>query len=190
MDAITLLRHDHEEVLAMFEELESGASRAAAASGADLTARKDLVTKLIMEESRHEAVEEQHFWPAVRRAVPDGDRLADNAVKQETTAKQVLADLEGTDPHEPEFENLLTRFITDARKHIDYEQDVVWPALRASMSHDDLEELGRKMEQAKKMAPTRPHPHTPPDAAVLKTVGPAVAAADKVRDAVTGRGKD
>jgi hemerythrin-like domain-containing protein len=189
MDAITLLSRDHEEVLAMFEELESGANMAAMASGADRTLRKELVTRLVIEQSRHEAVEEQYFWPAVRRVAPDGDRLADKALEQESKAKQVLDKLDKTDPHDPLFENLLTQFITDARKHIDYEQDKVWPALVAAIDRDELDELGEKMERAKKMAPTRPHPHTPANAAVLKTVGPAVAAVDKIRDAATGRGR-
>ena len=36
---------------------------------------------------------------------------------------------------------------------------------------------------------TRPHPHAPASPGVLKAAGPAVAAAaDKARDAVTGRG--
>jgi hypothetical protein len=50
-----------------------------------------------------------------------------------------------------------------------------------------LEELGRKMAGARKVAPTRPHPHTPATPAVLKTVGVAAAAADLIRDAATHR---
>jgi hypothetical protein len=42
---------------------------------------------------------------------------------------------------------------------------------------------------AKEIAPTRPHPHIPPQPGVLKTAGPAVAAADKVRDELSGRGE-
>jgi hypothetical protein len=34
------------------------------------------------------------------------------------------------------------------------------------------------------------HPHTPPSPGVLKAAGPAVAVADKARDAMTGRGSD
>ena len=43
-------------------------------------------------------------------------------------------------------------------------------------------------DEGKKTAPTRPHPHTPPSPGALKTAGPIAAAADKARDAVTGRG--
>jgi hypothetical protein len=54
----------------------------------------------------------------------------------------------------------------------------------------ELEQIGKKMAIAKKAAPTRPHPHTPPKPGVLKTAGVAAAAVDKMRDAATGRGKD
>ena len=57
------------------------------------------------------------------------------------------------------------------------------------MARSELDELGEKMATAKKVAPSRPHPHTRPKPGVLKTTGVAAAAVDKMRDAVTGRGK-
>ena len=53
------------------------------------------------------------------------------------------------------------------------------------LAADEATELGRKITESKKTAPTWPHPHTPASPGVLKTAGPA--AADKARDAVTGR---
>jgi len=50
---------------------------------------------------------------------------------------------------------------------------------------DVFEVLGIDHLQVRQM-----HPHTPANPAVLKTAGPAVAAADKLRDAVTGRGEE
>ena len=57
------------------------------------------------------------------------------------------------------------------------------------MDQKELFELGEKLERAKKMAPTRPHPHTPSSATVQKTMGTAAAAVDHLRDAVTGRSR-
>jgi hypothetical protein len=64
------------------------------------------------------------------------------------------------------------------REHIAYEETSVWPELRKALSAEEADDLG-----------TRPHPHTPPKPGLLKTAGRAIAAADRVRDAVTGRGK-
>jgi hypothetical protein len=65
----------------------------------------------------------------------------------------------------------------------------VWPGLRAVMTETEAFDLGESLEQGKKTAPTRPHPHTPPSPGVQKTAGPAAAAADRARDAATGRGR-
>ena len=50
-----------------------------------------------------------------------------------------------------------------AREHIRYEEDAVWPALSDVLSAAQAEDLGKNITEAKKIAPTRPHPHTPPD---------------------------
>ena len=57
------------------------------------------------------------------------------------------------------------------------------------LSAEQADDLGRKLEQGKNTAPTRPHPHTPASPGLLKAAGPAVAAADRLRDAATGRDK-
>jgi hypothetical protein len=147
-----------------------------------------MVTNLVIAESQHEAIEEQFFWPAVRRALDDGDDLADRAIAQEHDGKQLLQQVEHGNPGEPEYHQALEAFIAAGRAHIAYEQDVVWPLLRKAMDAKELEQLGEKLASAKKVAPTRPHPDTSSDPLVQKTVGLAGATMDHVRDAVTGRG--
>ncbi|GAA0244311.1 hypothetical protein GCM10009527_046300 [Actinomadura nitritigenes] len=191
-DVFTVLAKDHTEVKQMFTELEAGSANASEASvrGEDGRRRRgEMVRRLIIEESKHEAVEEEYFWPAVRELVEDGDRLADHAIEQEQTAKRELDELRRLDAGDRRFEELLANHITDAREHIAYEEMTVWPALRRVITDERAERLGGKLEQAKKTAPTRPHPHTPPKPGVLKTAGPAVAAADRLRDKISGRGR-
>ena len=189
-DVFTVLAKDHEEVTGMLAELEKGPTMATGASEEQLMLRKKMAQELVIEESRHEALEEMFFWPAVREHLPDGDRLADEATSQEQEGKQVLHDLDKLEAGEAEFERLLGTFIKAGREHIAFEETRVWPAFRATLSAEKAEELGTKIAEGKKSAPTRPHPHTPPSPGVLKTAGPAAAAADKARDAVTGRGRD
>jgi hemerythrin-like domain-containing protein len=182
-----ILRADHRELEQMLAGLEVPA-QANRAAPIRPEARKQLTQKLIMESSKHETAEEQYFWPAVRNRVPHGDRLADHAIDQETQAKQVLTRLESLSPGQAEYEELLSAYIPAAREHIGYEEDVAWPALQEVLTAAEAEALGKDIAIAKEIAPTRPHPHIPPEPAVLKTAGPAVAAADKVRDELSGRG--
>lgn len=187
--AFDVLASDHEQVKKLLSHFEASP----AASGINdslLAAHKKMAETLVIEESKHEAVEEMYFWPAVRKLLPDGDKLADQAISQEQEAKEVLTKLDKLDADDPEFTRLVTEFIRAAREHIAFEETQVWPALRAVMTETESADLGDKLAEAKKTAPTRPHPHTPPSPGVLKAAGPAAAAADRARDAATGRGQD
>ena len=189
-DAFEILAHDHAEVKQMLTQLELGAVRQGGADAEQLTQRKKLAEQLIIEAARHEAVEEMYFWPAVREHLRNGDELADTAIGQEDEGKEVLDKLGKLDAGDPEFEKLLAEFTRAGREHIDYEETRVWPQLRAALSAEQSQEIGRKLAAAKKTAPTRPHPHTPSSPGMLKATGPVAAAADKARDAITHRGTD
>jgi hypothetical protein len=114
----------------------------------------------------------------------DGDDLANQAQDQEQEGKAALGELDKKSPDDEKFEGQLTQFAQAGRAHIAFEETSVWPYLRAALSADDL---GREITEGKQNVPTRPHPKTPASPAVLKAAGPAVAAADRLRDAVTGR---
>ena len=189
-DAFEVLAQDHAEVRQLLAQLELGAIRQGSAGAEQLAKRKELADRLVIEESRHEAVEEMYFWPAVREHLPNGDQLADTAIGQEDEGKEVLDELDKLHAGEAEFEKLLAEFTGAAREHIDFEETQVWPGLRAALTAEQSQEIGSKMEAGKKTAPTRPHPRTPSSPGALKATGPVVAAADKARDAITHRGND
>jgi hemerythrin-like domain-containing protein len=186
MDALTFLRQDHKSVLGMLEVLDEAPS----GSGAQLSGLETMVTNLVIAESQHEAIEEQFFWPAVRAALDDGDALADEAIEQEQNGKLLLQQLADGKPGEADYHEALRKFVKIGREHIAYEQDVVFPRFAAAASREELEKIGLKLEGAKKIAPTRPHPGTPPSPAALKTTGMVTATIDHVRDALTGRAAD
>lgn len=181
VNALTLLRAEHESVLGMLELLEG--------SGPASPGRDDMVADLVVAESRHEAIEQEVFWPIVRQVVPGGDQLADTAIGQEMDGEKLLDTIEHSSPGAEEYESALRDFLGAARRHIEYEQDQVWPRVTESVPASDLEDAGHRLELARKRAPTRPHPNTPPRPAILKTTGAMAAAVDKVRDVLSGRGR-
>jgi hemerythrin-like domain-containing protein len=188
-DAFTVLGTDHTEVKSMLEALESTPGHAAGASEAVLTARKQVAEQLVIASSAHEAAEEQFFWPAVRDRLPDGNELADHAISQESLAKEILARLDKLAVADAEFDELITEYTPAALAHIEFEENRVWPGMRRALSAEQSRDLGDKITTAKGKGPTRPHPRTPASPGVLKTAGPAIAAVDKLRDAVSGRGR-
>ena len=173
-DAIELLRCGHDEVRRLLSALEDG------------PAEEGLVAQLVIAASGHEAIEEQHFWPLVRRRVQNGPRLADEAVSQEQDAKRLLDLLERSGPDEA----LLRQVIAVIRAHIDFEETQVWPGVRLALSEQELGDLGAQLEQAKRLAPTRPHPHLPCTPEMLKVAAPIAGAADRIRDVLGGRHRD
>lgn len=188
-DVFQVLQQDHDEVKAMLAQLEEGPRASAGATAEQLAFRKSAVDKVIIEESKHEAAEQMYFWPAVKGLGPDGQRVAEAGLEQEAEADPVLADLDKLQPDDEGFEGRLAAFTAAARAHIAYEEARAWPLLRASISADEAQALGEQITRAKKLAPTRPHPHVPPQPGALKSAGPVAGVADRMRDAVTGRGK-
>jgi hemerythrin-like domain-containing protein len=173
-NAIELLQCDHDEVRRLLAALEDGPPQVG------------LVAQLVIAASGHEAIEEQHFWPLVRRRVQNGPRLADEAVSQEQDAKRLLDLLERSGPDEA----LLRQVIAVIRAHIDFEETQVWPGVRLALSEQELGDLGAQLEQAKRLAPTRPHPHMPCTPEVLRVAAPIAGATDRIRDALAGRHRD
>jgi len=156
-------------------------------SGAQDSGLETMVTNLIIAESQHEAIEEQFFWPAVRKNLENGDELTDEAIAQEQAGKKLLQRLEDGKPGEADYHDALQEFVKLGREHILYEQEVVWPVFEAAVGRDEREKIGQQLEVAKKVAPTRPHPDTPPNSMVQKTMGTGAAIMDHARDMVTGR---
>src|SRR3954471_22543104 len=120
-DVFHVLKVDHEEIETVLRRLE--VSRPPA--GADpewLLARRRLAERLIIEATKHEIVEEEFFWPAVREHVEDGDALADEATVQEQRAKSLLRELDGMGPGDERFEELLAEIVREARAHIAFEE--------------------------------------------------------------------
>jgi len=186
-DVYTVLGQDHAEVKQMLAELENGPTRMSGASTAQLEDRKKLVQQLVIAESKHEAVEEEYFWPVVREF--GGAELADHGTSQEQAAKGELDRLDKLDPADDEFEALISGIAKAGRAHIAFEEEKVWPLLRDKLNSSGAEKLGMQLLRAKDTAPTRPHPEVPPRPGILKATGPAAAAADRLRDKITGRGK-
>ena len=188
-DVFQVLKKDHDEVKAMLAQLEAGPKASTGATPEQLMFRKQALDAVIIEQSKHEAAEQQVFWPAVKQLGPDGVRVAEIGLEQEAEADKLLADLDKLNADDEGFEEQVIAFSADARAHIAYEEAHAWPLLKASIGDEEAQLLGSQITEAKKLAPTRPHPHIPPQGGPAKTAGPVAGLADRLRDSVTGRGK-
>ena len=176
-DLVDDIISDHREVEAVFSQIEAG--------GDD--GKRDLVEHVITELVRHSVAEEQYLYPTVRRVLPNGDQLADHELKEHAEAEEVMKAIEKTDAQDPKFDELVGKLIEDIRHHVQEEESDLLPQLRTACDAAELDELGEKFENSKKMAPTRPHPSAPDRPPANKILGPGVGLIDRMRDAITGR---
>jgi hemerythrin superfamily protein len=184
-DVIEILTQDHREVEEMFGQLEALRGRT---GEEDRARRKNLVDKVTIELVRHAVAEETQVYPAVKEKVSDAE--AERAKREHAEAEKTMKELERLDPEDPSFDEQLGTLMREIRTHVAEEEGVMFTHMRQVFTQEELEKLGGRVDAVKKVAPTRPHPMTPNDATVRLAVGPAASLFDRLRDAVSGRGKD
>jgi hemerythrin superfamily protein len=174
MDAIEVLTKDHREVETMFRGYERASAR---------PKRREAIDKVICELSGHAAVEEQLLYPAVRD-IPGGDEMADEGLREHQQVKEILAELEDTTLPDDAVDARMKKLMESVRHHVQEEEQELFPKMRQHMTGESLEDLGRSLERAKKVAPSRPHPEAPNKPPANLIAGVAAAAVDKVREVI------
>ncbi|MGK5737995.1 hemerythrin domain-containing protein [Micromonospora sp. URMC 103] len=178
-DVVDVLTADHREVEALFVELESRQGTP--------EHRRQLADVVIAELVRHAIAEEMYVYPAARKAFPDGDEVAEHEISEHSDAERTMKDLEGVDPSDPRFDELLAHLTGTIRHHVKDEEGDLFPRLRAAVAKEELVELAGKVNAAKKSAPTRPHPAAPDHPPANKLLAPGTGLVDRMRDALAHR---
>ncbi|MFI9155295.1 hemerythrin domain-containing protein [Streptomyces sp. NPDC053367] len=181
-NVIDELMTDHREVEDLFARIE-------ALPSGDRNQRKMYADQVTMELVRHSVAEEAYLYPAVREHIAGGDAMADRELEDHAKAERIMKDLEGCEADDPEFDRLMGDLMTEIRAHVADEEQNLFPMLRAACSPETLDDLGDKVRTAKKTAPTRPHPSAPDKPPANKLLAPGMGLVDRMRDALTGRGK-
>lgn len=186
-DVATVVTRAHDQITALLKQLKTVPGVTAGGDAVHQSRRRSIADMVSEALSRHEAAEQQHLWPAVGPALPDGDQVAATALEQERRGKDLLTAIGRTDPADERFDQLAVELDDAARSHVAYE-DRVLLRLRTALSDDDRRQLGAAIRTAQAHGPTRPHPDPPErPAAAVKAAGAAAAAADRVRDATGNR---
>jgi hemerythrin superfamily protein len=174
MDAITLLKQDHRTVEKLFKQFEK------AGDNAHKTKRK-IVDQVIEELSKHAAIEEQVFYPAVREEVKDVEDLTLEALEEHHVVKWTLSELEGMSPEHERFTAKMTVLMESVRHHVEEEEGEMFPEVRKALGRKKLGALGDQMESLKGIAPTRPHPKAPDEPPANLIANTGAGAVDQVR---------
>ena len=177
-DVVDLLTTDHHEVLDLLQQIKITT---------DTEERRDLTDSVISEIVRHAVAEEMYVYPAMKKYLPDGEEAVDHDIEEHKELERTMKQLESADAQTAEFDQLLAQLENLLRDHASDEESEQFPKLRAQVPREELIEMGQKVETAKELAPTRPHPLAPNDQLFHKLVGPGVGLVDRLRDKLTGR---
>ncbi len=179
MDAITLLRTDHKTVEQLFRRFEKAGDRAH-------VEKRRIVDRIIEELSVHAAIEEQVFYPVARATVPDTEDIALESLEEHHIVKWLLSELVGLDPTNERFDAKVTVLIENVRHHVKEEESDFLPKVRGELGRTALDDLGKALADAKKSAPTHPHPRSPAVPPGNSVVGTIAGVVDRVGDNISG----
>jgi len=179
-DVVDVLTHDHREVEELFADIEITT---------DAGKLREITDQVVIELIRHSVAEEQYLYPAVRERVPGGVALVDKEIKDHNKVEEALKTLEKMDTSDPQFMTTFRQMSNEVRAHIKEEEEELFPQVREHSTTDELRELGDKIQKAKKIAPTRPHPSAPDTPPLNKILGAGTGLIDRIRDKLSGRGK-
>lgn len=143
-DAIKLLKEDHRKVKGLLADLAETTTRAT-------EKRRTLLAEIEKEISIHAKIEEEIFYPAFVKA--DGKehlKMNYEALEEHRAAEAlVLPDLKKTDPGTDRFSGRAKVLKELIEHHADEEEKEMFPKAGKTMSKDELNDLGARMEKRK-----------------------------------------
>jgi hemerythrin superfamily protein len=173
-DIVAKLLKDHQEVKQMFTRMEQAGTAKAREMFWDLT--NELV--------RHEVAEEEIVFPEARKSIPNGERLVEARIKEQSEAEELLKKMERAGSDDEGFPADFEKLRKAVLEHAEKEEQLVFEPMAASIDKERLVTLGRHYENAKAAAPTHPHPSAPDTPPGNLALGPIAALIDRARDAI------
>lgn len=141
MNAIDLLKKDHEEVQQLFSEYMS-------ADEEDFARREDLFQQIDTALLAHSDAEEQIFYPLVEPHAPD---LVKQALSEHQIVKQLLSDMLDLEVDDEEFDNRMNTLMQDVQSHVQEEEGPggILEIAREKLNSRELDEAGQRIQQRK-----------------------------------------
>jgi hemerythrin-like domain-containing protein len=170
MNAIAMLKDDHDRVLEMFEKFERARSE---------DQKQNLADRICADLTLHAQIEEELFYPALREATGEED-LVDEAEVEHASGKMLIAQIQRGKAGDPQWDAKVKVLGEYVRHHIREEQREIFPCARKAKQLD-LRALGERIAERKEGGPL---PEMRATAAAM--VGGEMGNADKARGQAPG----
>ena len=144
MNAIDLLEEDHRKVRKMLAEGEQTTERA------EVT-RSDLYAALRREMGTHERIEEEIFYPALKRH-PKAKDIVLEGFEEHHVVDEIMGELGETDVTDETWAAKFKVMKESIEHHIEEEEGEMFPKARQVLDKDELEALGDRMLELKELS--------------------------------------
>lgn len=143
-DAIALLKEDHETVKKLFAEFKS-------VSHSDEESKKEQIVEEIIEAlDLHATVEEEIFYPAVKKARSEQTKdEVREAYEEHKQIKALLAALNDATPNDETYDSKVKVLQEDVEHHVEEEEGEMFPDAKKFLGAEKLQSLGEQIARRK-----------------------------------------
>ena len=143
MDAIALLKADHDKVKKMLAEGEETTERA-------VKTRSELFETLKSEMLIHERIEEEIFYPALK-SHPKARDIVLEGYEEHHVVDEIMGELETTPVSDETWGAKFKVMKESIEHHIEEEEGEMFKQARQVFDADELEQLGARMAELKQL---------------------------------------
>ena len=137
MNALDLLKEQHEEVSKLFKKFEK------LGEGAE-SEKRELFIMIADRLSAHATIEEQFFYPSIK--TDKSEDMVREAVEEHLAVKRIIADLLDMEPADENFDAKMKVLMENVEHHVEEEEDELFKMVRKILDDDQLLALGVQMK--------------------------------------------
>jgi hemerythrin-like domain-containing protein len=141
MDALKLLKDDHDQLKKLMKELDSTTDRG-------VKTRERLFTKVQQELEVHEAIEEEIFYPALKEH-PKAKEIVLEGYEEHNVVDMVMEEITGIPYDDETWGAKFTVMMENIEHHIEEEEGEMFAQARKVFDRDELTQLGDRMQARK-----------------------------------------
>ncbi|MFN2528127.1 MAG: hemerythrin domain-containing protein [Candidatus Baltobacteraceae bacterium] len=147
MNALDILKKDHEEVKALFKKAEELGERAT-------TSRRDLFEQIDEAVTLHSKIEEKLLYPVFKERAKKSDQKDEilEAYEEHGVAKRLIKELERLEPTDETYKAKIQVLGEAVKHHADEEESEMFPMVRQLFSEKELVEMGENILEMKEKA--------------------------------------
>lgn len=139
VDALQMLRDDHRHVKDLFKQFEEAD---------DTRTKGQIVAAALKALENHAALEEEIFYPVVRKEADADSGEMDEAEEEHHVVKLLIGELRRMKPGAARYDAKFTVLAENVKHHIDEEESEMLPKA-AELGTERMNELGAAMEKRK-----------------------------------------